>query len=116
MGVSTMRCSSLLISASVFLCCTLALAQGPQYRLGRAPNQEEVRAWDVAIGPEGKELPPGGGTAKEGAKIFVQRCAKCHGPEAAGTQLAPPLVGGKGTLTTLRPVKTIGSYWPFATT
>src|SRR5690242_15496365 len=111
-----MRCSNFLMIAAISLAGAAASAQGPQYHLGRAPSPEQVTAWDVAIGPEGKELPPGSGTAKEGAKLYAQRCAKCHGPSLAGTPLAPPLVGGKGTLTTSKPVKTIGSYWAFATT
>jgi len=93
-----------------------ALAQTPTYRgIGRAPTDQEVRAWDISIEVDGKELPPGRGTARDGAPLFAQKCAACHGPELQGSPLAPPLVGGKGTLTTTRPVKTIGSYWSFAT-
>src|SRR5262245_23620311 len=55
-----------------------ALAQGPTYRMGRAPSDQEVKTWDIAIGPQGKELPPGRGTAKEGAAIFEEKCATCH--------------------------------------
>ena len=69
-----------------------------------------------AVGPAGRELPPGSGTAKEGAEIFVEKCAVCHGPAGEGSNMAPRLVGGKGTLTTPQPVLTIGSYWAFATT
>jgi mono/diheme cytochrome c family protein len=93
-----------------------ALAQSPTYNVGRSPTKEEIRAWDISIGPEGKELPPGSGTAKQGAAIYAKKCAACHGPTGEGSQLAPHLLGGKGTLTTLQPVRTIGSYWPFATT
>jgi len=95
-------------------------AQGPTYKLGRTPTPEEVKAWDIAIGPEGKELPPGSGTAKEGAKIYAQKCAQCHGP--TGETASPsgrlnPLVGGKGTLTNpTHAVRSIGSFYPFATT
>ena len=94
-----------------------ALAQTPDYaNVGRAPSEEEIRAWNIAIGPQGKELPLGSGTAQEGARIFASKCSQCHGPSAEGTQNAPRLVGGQGTLGTLQPVRTIGSYWPFATT
>src|SRR5579862_6815909 len=86
-------------------------AQAPDYaNVGRAPSDEEVRAWNIAIGPEGKELPPGSGTAKDGAKIFATKCAVCHGATAEGTQMGPRLVGGQGTLSTPQPVRTIGSY------
>lgn len=57
----------------------VAIAQGPAYKLGKTPTDEELRAFDVSIAPDGKGLPPGSGTAKEGAKIFAQKCARCHG-------------------------------------
>jgi S-disulfanyl-L-cysteine oxidoreductase SoxD len=104
------------VMALVSLCRIAAPAQTPIYNLGRTPSQEEVRAWDISIGPEGKELPPGSGTAKEGAKIYAQRCAQCHGPTATeGKGIHGRLVGGKGTLSTDHPLRTIGSFWPFAT-
>lgn len=59
-----------------------ALAQMPRYQLGRTLSAEEIRRWDTGIGPEGKELPPGSGTAKEGKEIWMQKCAKCHGADA----------------------------------
>jgi cytochrome c len=86
--------------------CTPGLAQTPAYNLGRAPTEEEIKIWDIAIGPAGRELPPGRGTAKEGATIYAQKCAVCHG--ATGNeqqQFGPRLIGGK-----------VASYWPFATT
>ena len=110
-----MRCSNLLVPLMTLAACVAALAQSPNYNLGRTPTADEIRAWDISIGPEGKELPPGRGTAQEGAKIYAQKCTGCHGP--TGTEgPADRLVGGKGTLTTLHPVKTIGSILPFATT
>ena len=112
-----MRLLNLLMPVMAVAACVTALAQTPTYHLGRTPSTEEIRAWDIAISPDGKELPPGSGTAKEGAKVYAQRCAKCHGPTGTGSPAAPrPLVGGKGTFNTLHPVKTVGSYWPFATT
>ena len=71
-----------------------ALAQMPTYRLGRAPSAEEVRAVDLIVGPAGKELPPGKGTALEGAPIFAKRCAHCHGANGEGKGAFPRLVGG----------------------
>src|ERR1019366_6843772 len=62
------------------------------------------------------ELPAGNGTAKDGAKIYAEKCAACHGPSGEGSQMGNRLVGGQGTLTSADPVKTIGSYWAFATT
>ena len=101
---------------AVNVACVAALAQTPTYNVGRTPSKEEIKAWDIAVSPAGKELPPGSGTVPEGAKVYAQKCSRCHGP--TGTEPGPvrPLVGGKGTLTTLNPLRTIGSYWPFATT
>ena len=56
-----------------------ALAQSPTYHLGRTPTSEEIRVADTYAGPAGKELLPGKGAAKEGAELFVQKCAHCHG-------------------------------------
>src|SRR5947207_12927702 len=71
--------------------CRLAWAQSPTYGLGKTPTAEEIRAWDIAISPDGKELPPGTGTAKEGAPLFAQKCASCHGATGSGGR-APQLI------------------------
>src|SRR5215470_18373079 len=77
-----------------------AWTQSPTYRLGRSPSAEEIRAWDIAISPTGKELPPGQGTAKEGAVLYVRKgCAGCHGAEGSGGH-APTLIARKGPRTT----------------
>jgi cytochrome c len=77
-----------------------ASAQSPTYHLGRAPTAEEIRAWDIAISPTGKELPPGHGTAKEGAELFVSKgCVACHGRNGEGGK-APTLIVAKGAPTT----------------
>ncbi len=105
------------IFALVLCGCIPALAQTPDYKgVGRTPTAEEVKAMDIAVGIDGKELPPGSGTAKLGAPIFAAKCAFCHGASQEGSAQAPALVGGKGTLTSMHPKMTVGSYWPFATT
>ena len=83
--------------------------------LGRSPSAAEIAAWDVAIGPDGKELPSGQGTAKIGAEIFLYKCASCHGETG---QEGPDhvLVGGRGSLASKKPLQTVGSFWPYATT
>jgi cytochrome c len=97
--------------------CVTAAAQTPNYKnVGRTPTAQEIQAMDIAIGTDGKELPPGSGTAKKGAELFANKCAVCHGENQQGSPQAPALVGGKGTLTSLHPMMTAGSYWPFATT
>ena len=93
-----------------------AQAQTPDYRgIGRAPTEQEIRTQDFSISVDGKELPPGRGTAQQGAPLFAQKCAACHGQNLQGSPLGPALSGGKGTMTTTHPLKTIGSYWSFAT-
>src|SRR3989442_15033490 len=81
MGVCTMRLHSLLFAGVVpmFLFCNASAAQSPTFGLGKTPTAEEIRAWDIAIRPDGKELPSGSGSAKEGAPLFAQKCASCHG-------------------------------------
>ena len=103
--------------ACVMVAATLLLwAQLPSYGVGRPPSVEEIELWDVIVGPEGKELPPGEGTAMAGREVFSLRCAECHGSEGQGADKGEALVGGEGTLTTSKPLKTVGSYWPYATT
>ena len=97
--------------------CVTAAGQSPSYKnVGRTPTAQEVQAMDIAIGTDGKELPPGSGNVKIGAQLFADKCMVCHGENQQGSAQAPALVGGKGTLTSMRPMMTAGSYWPFATT
>jgi S-disulfanyl-L-cysteine oxidoreductase SoxD len=106
-----------LVPVMAVAACTAAAAQTPDYKnVGRTPTPQEIQAMDIAIGTDGKELPPGSGNAKTGARLFNEKCAACHGESQEGSPQAPALVGGKGTLTSLHPKMTAGSYWPFATT
>jgi len=102
----------LLAAALAFLASVTALAQGPTYQLGRSPSPEEIKSRDIAISPEGKELPPGRGTAVEGAAVYTQKCAACHGPNATGSALHRGLV----PLGNAKPVKIPFSLVPYATT
>jgi len=87
----------LLLPAVVLGLCQIASAQSPTFGVGRAPTSDEVRAWDIAIRPDGKELPPGRGTAADGAQLYVQKgCAGCHGRAGSGSQ-APTLIKSDGT-------------------
>jgi cytochrome c len=114
-----MRFSRIILTGAVLLMAGATLAQTPDYKnVGRTPTKEEIQAWDISIGPDGKGLPPGQGTAKEGAPIFVAKCAVCHGTDGKGG-IGPRLAGTKAdteSLTTMKPVRTVGGYWPFATT
>lgn len=93
---------------------TPALAE--KLGLGRPALPEEVSAWDVAILPDGTGLRPGSGDVATGDEVFAEKCATCHGEFAEGLDAWPVLAGGEGTLTDRRPVKTIGSYWPYLST
>ena len=89
-------------------------AQSPAHGVGRAPTEAEIRALGVTVAPDGTGLPEGSGTAFQGKEVFALRCAKCHGEKATG-DIGPALVGGQGTLATTGPLKTVGSFWPHAT-
>ncbi len=81
----------------------VGFAQLPTYSLGRTPTAAEMRAWDISISPDGKELPPGHGTAKDGEPLFVQKgCAGCHGRTGSGGQ-APTLIRSDGTTKSATP-------------
>src|SRR5215472_4170956 len=96
------------------LASPVAAQQSPN--LGKPISPEDLASWDISIGPDGVGLPPGSGTVKQGEAVFVAKCQACHGEKGAGTP-NDRLVGGQGSLPGERPpVKTIGSYWPFATT
>lgn len=82
---------------------------------GHPATADEVRAWDISIPPDGRGLPPGSGTAKQGAAVYAAKCVACHGERGVGKP-ADALVGGIGTLASTAPLKTVGSYWPYATT
>lgn len=84
--------------------------------IGRPALPEEIAAWDVNVMPDGEGLPPGGMTVEDGEQVFIDNCAMCHGDFAEGLGNWPPLAGGRGTLTDRRPVKTVGSYWPYVST
>jgi cytochrome c len=86
------RCLVLLLILDV---CDIAWAQSPTFGLGTTPGADEIRSWDIAISPSGKELPQGHGTAREGAQLYVEKgCAGCHGPNGTGGK-GPALIQGK---------------------
>ena len=83
--------------------------------LGRPATPAEIAGWDISIPPDGTGLPPGSGTPEQGAVVYAQKCQACHGEKGSGKP-NDQLVGGHGTLASPNPVRTIGSYWPYATT
>jgi S-disulfanyl-L-cysteine oxidoreductase SoxD len=100
-----------IVLASLLTCVH---AQG-QYGIGRTATPAEIAGWNIDIGRDGSGLPPGGGTVSRGRDVFAQQCSACHGDKGEGG-VGDRLVGGQGTLATSNPVRTVGSYWPYATT
>jgi mono/diheme cytochrome c family protein len=110
------RSAAALGSALALIACTTPAPSPPtRYNLGHAATPAELAAWDIDIAPDGKNLPDGSGTVASGRTLFAERCAACHGKNGEGG-VGDRLQGGKGTLATETPVKTVGSYWPYATT
>jgi S-disulfanyl-L-cysteine oxidoreductase SoxD len=86
-----------------------------QYGIGHTATPTEIVGWNIDIGRDGSGLPPGGGTVSRGRDVFARQCSACHGEKGEGG-VGDRLVGGQGTLATSNPVRTVGSYWPYATT
>jgi S-disulfanyl-L-cysteine oxidoreductase SoxD len=85
------------------------------YGIGRPATPAEIAGWNIDIGRDGSNLPPGNGTVAHGQEVFEQQCAACHGVKGEGG-VGDRLVGGQGTIATSKPIKTVGSYWPYAPT
>src|SRR4030081_2574070 len=91
---------------------TRAQAQGA-YGIGRVATPAEIAGWNIDIDRDGNNPPPGSGSVRHGHEVFDQQCASCHGAKGEGG-IGDQLVGGQGTLATPKPVRTVGSYWPYA--
>jgi mono/diheme cytochrome c family protein len=105
------------VLASVVLACggCAGTTSRETPNLGRVATPAEIAGWDISVPPDGRGLPPGSGTPAEGAAVYVQKCQACHGEKGVGGP-NDRLVGGQGTLASKTPVRTVGSYWPYATT
>jgi mono/diheme cytochrome c family protein len=109
---------TLVIGAALTFVAGVALgAQNvPPPKLGRPATQDEISKASISIPPDGDGLPAGSGSVMQGAQVFQQKCAVCHGDMGQGTPNGDRLVGGIGSLASPMPVKTVNSYWPYATT
>jgi cytochrome c len=103
-----------MIAIAALMGATSAEAEGP-YGIGRPATSAEIAGWNIDVDSHGNNLPPGSGSVSHGREVFDQQCAACHGARGEGG-LGDQLVGGQGTLATRNPVRTVGSYWPYAPT
>ena len=104
----------LALCAAMIVVAAPAAAQAPQFGKPIAPA--DIAPWDISIGPDGAGLPPGRGTVAQGEAVYAAQCQACHGEKGAGKP-NDALVGGIGSLAPDKtPLKTVGSYWPYATT
>jgi cytochrome c len=119
--VKTWRFTKTSVTTSVFAGFAIALsgtaiaAERP-FGLGTLATAEQIAGWDIDVRPDGKGAPIGSGTAADGEEVYAERCAGCHGDFGEGVDRWPILAGGLGSLVTADPVKTVGSYWPYAST
>lgn len=101
-------------AVAILLCAPRADAQSP-YGIGRVATPAEIEGWNIDVGGDGRNLPAGSGSVSHGGEIFDHQCAACHGAKGEGG-VGDRLVGGRGTLATPNPIRTVGSYWPYAPT
>src|SRR4051794_30012511 len=101
--------------AAFALACPMPAHAQRTYGIGRAAAPLEIAGWNIDVDRYGNNLPPGSGTVSHGQEVFDQQCAACHGAKGEGG-VGDRLTGGQGTLATPKPVRTVGSYWPYAPT
>jgi cytochrome c len=108
-----------LLSLTVLVSCSSippdAQRTGAKYGIGTPLTDQDLAAWNIDVAPDGRGLPAGSGDVATGAHVFAAKCAACHGAQGEGG-LGDPLIGGQGTLMSAKPKRTVGSYWPYATT
>ena len=92
------------------------IAEERKFNLGQIATLTEIAGWDIDVRPDGLGAPLGSGSAINGEEIYAEQCASCHGDFGEGLDRWPELVGGEDSLDTHDPVKTTGSYWPYAST
>ena len=113
--MSTFKRIVVIVAAALVVCASLQSAPGKAPAFGAAVSAEEIARFDISIPPSGAGLPKGGGNARQGLQVYEQKCMACHGAKGAGKP-ADVLVGGAGSLASKAPLRTVGSYWPYATT
>ena len=106
----------LLIFLLIVIIPNLLLAKERKFNLGKIATKTEIAGWDIDVRPDGLGAPIGSGSAIIGEEVYAEQCASCHGDFGEGLDRWPELVGGEDSLDTHDPVKTTGSYWPYAST
>jgi len=113
-----MSTRKLIAAAALALACGTGAAQAQSPGLGKPLSEADIKQWDIAILPDGSNLPPGSGTPAKGAKIFAEKCSACHGDAGKGgvAPYYPALVGGQPLTNGIDTVKTIANYYAYPTT
>ena len=106
----------LLIFLLIVIIPNLVIAKERKFNLGKIATKTEIAGWDIDVRPDGLGAPIGSGSAIIGEEVYAEQCASCHGDFGEGLDRWPELVGGEDSLDTHDPVKTTGSYWPYAST
>ncbi|MBI0329439.1 cytochrome c [Burkholderia plantarii] len=115
-GAAVGGCTNGGAGTGVFAGSATVSAPAPtRYGLGQPVTEASLAAWNIDVAPDGRGLPPGSGSVARGGQVYAQKCAMCHGAKGEGG-VGDALVGGIGTLADHKPKKTVGSYWPYATT
>ena len=116
--------TALVLTLALVAACDNGAASGSRHyaSVGRPATAEEIRAWNIDANPSGAGLPAGSGTYARGVEVYAKQCAQCHGPKGEGIPPAyPKLIGGSDVKDfnfgdDPKLTKTIGNYWPYATT
>ena len=108
----TAKSNVVLVAGILLATGTASSAQSP-YGIGRTATPAEIAGWNIDVGPDGRGLPLGSGSVSHGREVYQKQCAACHGDQGQGG-IGDRLVGGQGTLATSKPIRTVGSYWPYA--
>jgi S-disulfanyl-L-cysteine oxidoreductase SoxD len=113
-----MSTRKLIAAAALAFVCGAGAAQAQSPGLGKPLTETDIKQWDIAILPDGSNLPPGSGTPAKGAKIFAEKCSACHGDAGKGgvAPYYPALVGGQPLTNGIDTVKTIANYYAYPTT
>ena len=106
----------LLIFFALAIIPDFLIAEERKFNLGKIATKTEIAGWDIDVRPDGLGAPLGSGSAINGEEVYAEQCASCHGDFGEGLDRWPELVGGEDSLDTHDPVKTTGSYWPYAST